>query len=162
MESFKLNAAPDQVTTVTVNYVHGHGLNVRSAVNPVATAEDFLRMLDHYDMRCEHSLPLIWIFTGIWPKKNKTYTFITADQHAASRLLTEPHLIRMMGDPGDLVAVDPVTGDGMLALVEHNEWMASHFGEGNNLDFSGLAEGAESVENFLRGIAEGNNNQEGT
>jgi hypothetical protein len=147
----------EAVTVAVVTYVHGHGLSIRSVLNPVAAAEHYMGWLEHMNFLCEHSLPVMWVFTGVWPKRNTIYSLVTADLHAAEYLVKNPVQIRHLAQRADLIALDP-EGSGQDSVGEHDLWR-SRMLDGNLAAPTGFDQlqtvSADSVEDFLRDVAEG-------
>lgn len=159
-------------------YVHGFGLSVRSSPIPALDPDDLQRWIVSQPEDI-HSTNTLWVFTGIFPRHHpgKVFHFLTLDQEQADTLISFPVGIAMVGagDPvADIVCVaesvplDPVTGDGRLAIAEHNDWITcimnedwtrtnSMFGEVRRMAESGF-DMDEMLDSFLSEMNPDNNN----
>ena len=156
------------VGILMLNYVHKVGFSARAIGIPGTDPDEYKNALDQAGMACSHSLPLVFVFQGYWPNRDKMFTFVTADPHMAGKIIADPVMIRQLGSmlEGRLIPLDPVSGSGALSIVEYNEWIAnaisSMMGEGEAVpasDWSMLDKAdVSSVEDFLRQEAENGEN----
>ena len=122
----------DAVGVVIVNYVHKKGLSIRSFAVPGASPTLYTDAIVEHGMACcaEHAQPLMWVFNGHWPNRNKVFTYVTANPFEVAALLNNPKQLRVVGMmvASTLVPLDPQTHDAKLSLVEHNDWIAALMG----------------------------------
>lgn len=148
--------------TAICTYVHGSGMSVRSLGNPACSGDDYIRALERHGIASKDQLPIVWVFTGVWPKKNKVHTMIVLDHRAALQVLRNPTLI-LRGERSVLVPLDP-DGSAIDSIAEHNLWVQSVLGsvdETCHADYSALVKvSADGVEKYLQDIAEENNQEE--
>lgn len=144
-------------------YVHGQGFNIRAIGVPSSDPGDFLRWLEMNGLRCEHSQPAMWIFTGYFPNEpDSVFVHVTTDIHEVGDIIEKPRMIRLYGaeQKATLVPVNPVTRDGQESVDEFNNWIEHNLGLAERKDFSVLNDTSfDGFDDLLRQAAEETNKE---
>lgn len=162
----EIHVPDNTVAVVWVTYVHGVGGSMRAASIPGSDPEGFMRWLDAEGLRCEHSVPALFVFQAYFPSQRPfMYHHVTANMHEVSEILAKPGTLRALGKPqrGALVPVDPVDGSLEMMTDEFNNWVEASLGVAEPQDFSVLNDVSfDGIEDMLRQAANNNNDdQEG-
>ena len=161
-EKVEIALPADCVSIVNVTYIHGVGTSIRSVSIPSATEEDFVRFLSENGMSCGHDMPILWQFVAIWPDKGMSYHMVCHDQHEAAQVLSDIRLVRTSGDPSPFLSHNPVTGDLVASVAEHNDWITGKVsGESSGIDFRELNAEPDfsGLEDFLTTVSNENNDE---
>lgn len=146
------------ITVMQLTYVHKIGFSVRSIGVPSSDPEQYADMIERM-LKYRPRLPIIFMFTGIWPDKGNIYQYVSGDATEATAIVVDPTLLRTMGEQMNarFIPLDPITGSGELSIIEHNDWLSQHVPDGvaSSIDWDALKQkdSVDDIESFLSEMA---------
>ena len=145
------------VSIMSLTYVHRVGFSVRSLGVPGSDPDQYLSTVDEI-LEYRPGMPVIFLFTGIWPDKQTIYQYVTGDEREATLIILDPTLLRTRGEQmsARFIPLDPISGSGELSMAEHNDWVQQLLpgATGSTMDWDALRSDASDVESFLSEMAD--------